>query len=200
MEYKKLSKKIWYNSIIKYKSETFIRGILGEKMKPKIHESSFIAKTAVIIGNVTIGKNCGIFSNAVIRGDENSIAIGDGSNVQDCCVIHTEKDIKVKIGKNVSIGHCAMIHGATIEDDCIIGINATILNNTIIRKGSIIGANALVTPNTEIPENSLVLGIPGKVVKQDKSYREKAKTNAEIYQKLSKNHKDNKYPEYSSEK
>ena len=95
---------------------------------PKIHKSSFIAPNAVIIGNVTIGKNCGVFPNAVIRGDENSIVIGDGSNIQDCCVIHTDAEHQVKIGKNVTIGHAAVIHGATIVDDCLIGIHATVLN------------------------------------------------------------------------
>src|SRR4030042_5328411 len=98
------------------------------KMEPEIHKSSFIAKTAVIIGDVKIGKECGIYPYAVIRGDENSIKIDNGSNVQDCCVIHVNKEYSVKIGKNVSIGHCAIIHGATIEDNVIIGMSATIMN------------------------------------------------------------------------
>ena len=162
-------------------------------MKPEIHDSSFVAKTAVIIGNVKIGKNCGIFPCAVIRGDENSIEIGDGSNVQDCCVIHCDLNHNVKIGKNVTIGHCAMIHGATIEDDCLIGINSTILNGAKIGKGSIIGANALVREYMDIPENSLVIGIPGKVIKQDKKFREKARSNAEEYKRISKSHIEKKY-------
>ena len=121
-------------------------------MKPEIHKSSFIHETAVIVGNVKIGKNCGVFPYAVIRGDENSIEIGDGSNVQDCCVLHVDEDHKIKIGKNVTIGHSAMIHGATIEDECLIGIHATALNGAIIGSGSIIGANALVTAYMKIPE------------------------------------------------
>lgn len=162
-------------------------------MKPEIHDSSFVARTAVIMGNVKIGKNCGIFPCAVIRGDENSIEIGDGSNVQDCCVIHCDLDHNVKIGKNVTIGHCAMIHGATIEDDCLIGIHSTILNGAKIGKGSIIGANALVREYMEIPENSLVIGIPGKVIKQDKKFREKARFNADEYRRISKSHIEKKY-------
>jgi carbonic anhydrase/acetyltransferase-like protein (isoleucine patch superfamily) len=169
-------------------------------MKPNIHESSFVHKTAVIIGDVKIGRNCGVFPHAVIRGDQNSIEIGDGSNVQDCCVIHVNADNNTKIGKNVSIGHMAMIHGGTIEDDCIIGIHATILNGVKIGSGSIIGANALVTQGMEIPENSLVLGIPGKVVKQDRSFREKARKNAEIYKKLSLQHKQGKHLSYQHSK
>jgi len=165
-------------------------------MKPIVHESSFVDKTAIIIGDVKIGKNCGVFPYAVIRGDQNSIEIGDGSNVQDCCVVHVNAEHKTKIGKNVSIGHSAMIHGATIEDDCIIGIHATILNGAKIGSGSIVGANALVTTNMDVPENSLVLGIPGKVVKQDKIFREQAQKNADTYKKLSQDHKNGKHERF----
>ena len=160
---------------------------------PKIHKSSFIATNAVIIGNVTIGKNCGVFPNAVIRGDENSIVIGDGSNIQDCCVIHTDAEHQVKIGKNVTIGHAAMIHGATILDDCLIGIHATVLNGARINSGSIIGACALVTEDMVVPEHSLILGVPGKIIKQDPQFVDMIRKNAEIYQKLSQKHKQGIY-------
>ena len=163
---------------------------------PTIHKSSFIAPSAVIIGDATIGKNCGIYPHAVVRGDENSIEIGDGSNVQDCCVIHVNDKFPVKIGKNVSIGHLAMIHGATIEDECLIGINATVLNGAKIGSGSVIGANALVTAGMDIPKNSLVLGVPGKVIKQDKGLHEMILSNAEAYKKLSQEHLQGKYPVY----
>ena len=166
-------------------------------MEPEIHKSSFVHKTAVIIGNVRIGKSCGIFPYAVIRGDENSIEIGDGSNVQDCCVLHVDKDHKIKIGKNVTIGHSAMIHGATIEDGCLIGIHATVLNGAKIGSGSIIGANALVTAYMDIPKNSLVLGVPGKIVKQDNEFRKEAAQNAEEYKRLSKEHKEGKFKAYT---
>jgi carbonic anhydrase/acetyltransferase-like protein (isoleucine patch superfamily) len=165
-------------------------------MKPEIDESSFVAKTAVIIGDVIIGKNCGIFPNAVIRGDQNSIKIEDGSNVQDCCVIHTDKEHEVKIGKNVSIGHGAIVHGAIIEGNCLIGMNVTILNGAKLRQGSIIGANALVKNNMDVPENSLVIGIPGRIIKQDEKFRETARLNAKTYQKLSKEHLERKHPTY----
>jgi len=165
-------------------------------MKPEIHKSSHIDKTAVIIGDVKIGKNCGVFPHAVIRGDQNTIEIGDGSNIQDCCVVHCDKDHTVKIGKNVSIGHCAMVHGATIEDNCLIGIHSTILNGAKIGSGSIIGANALVKSDMMVPENSLVIGIPGKVVKQDKEFLKAAIKNAETYKQISKNHKEKKFSIY----
>jgi len=166
----------------------------------KIHESSYIAPSAVIMGNVTIGSNCGVFPNAVIRGDENSIIIGDGSNIQDCCVIHTDADHHVRIGKNVTVGHAAMIHGATISDDCLIGIHATVLNGARIGSGSIIGACALVTEEMEVPEKSLVLGVPGKIVKQDPRYIDVIRQNAMIYQKLALHHKQGNYDVYTSQK
>ena len=167
-------------------------------MKPEIDKSSYVAKTAVIIGDVVIGKNCGIFPNAVIRGDQNTIEIEDGSNVQDCCVIHTDKEHEVKIGKNVSIGHGAIVHGAIIEDDCLIGMNVTVLNGAKLGRGSVIGANALVKSNMDVPENSLVLGVPGKIIKQDEKFRETARVNAEIYQKLSKEYLEEKHQTYDT--
>jgi len=167
---------------------------------PKIHKSSFIAPNAVIIGNVTIGENCGVFPNAVIRGDENSIVIGDGSNIQDCCVIHTDAEHQVKIGKNVTIGHAAMIHGATILDDCLIGIHATVLNGARIGSGSIIGACALVTEDMVVPEHSLILGVPGKIIKQDPQFVDMIRKNAEIYQKLSQKHKQGTYSIFTPKK
>jgi len=164
--------------------------------EPIIDETCYIAPTAVIIGKVKIERNCGIYPGAVIRAEENTITIGEGSNVQDCCVIHVDKDHKAVIGRNVSIGHGAIVHGATIEDNCIIGIHATILNGAVIGKGSIIGANALVTSNTVIPPHSLVIGVPGKVVKQDESYEEQAKKNAEIYRRLTEEHRKGKHVFY----
>lgn len=165
-------------------------------MKIEIDKTTYVDKTAVIIGNVKIGKNCGIYPCAVIRADENKIEIDDGSNVQDNCVIHCDEKHPVKIGKNVSLGHCAMVHGATIEDDCLIGINATVLNGAKIAKGSIIGANALVKADMQIPENSLVLGLPGKIIKQNPEYKKANKKNAETYQKIRKKHLENKLPRY----
>jgi carbonic anhydrase/acetyltransferase-like protein (isoleucine patch superfamily) len=167
-----------------------------ENNKPRIHISSYIAKSAIIIGNVQIGKNCGVFPNAVIRGDQNSIEIDDGSNIQDCCVLHTDKDHFVKIGKNVSIGHGAVIHGATISDDCLIGMNVTILNGVKIQEGTIVGANALIKTDEVIPKNSLVVGIPGKVVKQDLNFRKIILKNAENYKEISKNYIEGKYKIY----
>ncbi len=165
----------------------------------KIDKSSFIAPSAVLIGDVTIGKHCGVYPHTVIRGDQNLIEIGDGSNVQDCCVIHTNNVFPVKIGKNVSIGHLAMIHGAIIEDECLIGINATVLNGARIGSGSVIGASALVTAGADIPKNSLVLGVPGKIIKQDEGLLEMIRSNAETYKMLSQKHLQGNFSVYKQD-
>jgi len=162
-------------------------------MIPDIDKTTWVDKNAVIIGDVKIGKNCGIFPNSVIRGDENKIRISDGSNVQDCAVIHVNEEYSVNIGRNVSIGHCAMVHGCTIHDDVIVGINATVLDGAEIGSGCIIGANALITSGKKIPENSLVLGVPGKIVDTDIKYRESSAKNAEIYKKISRDYIQGNY-------
>ena len=137
-----------------------------EKNTPQIHPDSWVASNAVIIGKVTLEKNSNIWFNSVIRGDVEPITIGEGSNVQDGSVIHTDPGCPTIVGKGVTIGHMVMLHGCEIADDCLIGIGSTILNKTKIGKNCIIGANALVTENKVIPERSLVLGSPGKVVRQ----------------------------------
>ena len=161
-----------------------------------IESSSFIDPTAVLMGDVHIGKHCGVYPHAVLRGDQNTIRIGDGSNIQDCCVIHVNRENPTTIGKDVSIGHCAMIHGATIDDTCLIGIHATVLNGATIGSGSVIGAHALVTAGTTIPKNSLVLGVPGKVIKQDESLCEMIIANAETYKNLAQQHLQGLFPHY----
>lgn len=168
-----------------------------ERIKPIIHQSCYIAKSSIIIGNVVIKKNCGVFPNSVIRGDQNSIIIKDGTNIQDCCVIHTDKEHNVRIGKNVSIGHGAIIHGATIENNCLIGMNATVLNGAQIKEGVIVGAGALVKSKDIIPNNSLFVGVPGKVVKKDEKFIEIVKKNAKTYEEISKKYINGEYCIYN---
>jgi len=137
-----------------------------EEHTPKIDPKSWVAPNAVIIGRVELKKNSNVWFNTTIRGDLEPIIIGENSNVQDGSVIHTDPGCPVTVGKGVTLGHMVMLHGCTIEDDCLIGIGSTILNKAKVGKNSIIGANSLITENKIIPERSLVLGSPGKVVRQ----------------------------------
>lgn len=133
--------------------------------KPFIGKNSWISETATIIGNVKIGNNVGVWFGAVIRGDVAPIEIGDNTNIQDNSVIHSEVGFPTKIGSNVTIGHNSIIHGCEIGDNTLIGMGAIILNGAKIGKNCIIGAGAVITEGKVIEDNSLVLGVPGKVVR-----------------------------------
>ena len=137
-----------------------------EDKKPKNSGENWVAPNATIIGDVTLEKNSSVWFNAVIRGDNEKIHVGEGSNVQDGSVLHTDPGCPLRIGKDVTIGHIVMLHGCTIGDNSLIGIGAVILNNAKIGKNCIIGAKALITENKEIPDNSLVVGAPGRVVRK----------------------------------
>lgn len=145
-----------------------IRKVRGHE--PQVGENTFLAETAVVIGNVTIGRDCSIWYNAVLRGDVNAITIGDRTNIQDGTVIHTTFDgskhpSQAHIGNDVSIGHNATIHGATIGDKCLIGMGATVLDNAVVPSGCIIAANALVLSGSVLEPDSLYAGIPAKKIK-----------------------------------
>ena len=131
----------------------------------KIHPTAWVAPGAVLRGDVTLGEQVSVWYNAVLRADQESITIGDGSNVQDNCVIHGDPGHDVVVGKNVTVGHGAILHGCTVEDQCLIGMHAVVLDKAVIGRGSIVGAGAVVSGGTIIPPNSLVLGIPGRVKK-----------------------------------
>lgn len=131
-----------------------------------IDKSVFIADGAKVIGDVEMGEGCGVWFNAVIRGDSNEIKIGKNSNVQDNAVIHTSKSHGVQIGDNVTIGHGAIVHGCTVESNVMIGMGAIVLDGAVIGENSIIGAGALVTQGKTIPAGSLAFGNPTKVVRQ----------------------------------
>ena len=133
---------------------------------PVIGENCYLSENATVIGDVVMGKDCSIWFNAVLRGDVNSIRIGDRVNIQDGAVIHTLYGKSVtEIGNNVSIGHNAVVHGAKIEDNCLIGIGAVVLDNAVIGTGSIIAANALVLTGTVVESGSIYAGVPAKKVK-----------------------------------
>lgn len=142
-----------------------IKSVKGKE--PKIGKNAFLAENATIVGDVTIGDDCTIWFGAVLRGDINPIVIGDRVNIQDGVVLHTlYEESVVEIGNDVSVGHNAIVHGATIEDECLIGMGATLLDNVVVQSGTIVAANALVLSNTVLDPNSIYAGIPAKKVKE----------------------------------
>jgi carbonic anhydrase/acetyltransferase-like protein (isoleucine patch superfamily) len=133
---------------------------------PKTHSTAFIHPQAFVAGDVTIGARVSIWPFVSIRGDSDAITIGDDSNVQDGCVIHCDEGVPCHIGKRVGIGHRAIVHGATVEDDVLIAMGAVLLNNVRVGSGSIIGAGAVVREGFVVPPNSLVLGVPGRIARE----------------------------------
>ena len=133
---------------------------------PQIDPSAFVFENATVIGRVVLGPGANVWPYATLRGDNEPVVVGEGSNVQEGCVLHTDPGCPLTIGRNVTVGHQAMLHGCTIGDGSLIGIQAVILNNAVIGRNCLIGAGALVTEGKVIPDNSLVLGSPAKVVRE----------------------------------
>lgn len=137
-------------------------------VKPVTPDSGnfWVADNATVLGRVILKENASVWFNCVLRGDNDPIEIGENSNIQDSCVLHTDHGVPLTIGKDVTVGHMVMLHGCTIADETLIGIGSTILNGARIGRNCIIGAHSLIPEGKEIPDNSLVMGAPGKVVKQ----------------------------------
>ncbi len=133
---------------------------------PQIDPSAFVHETAVLIGQVSIGPNASVWPFATIRGDNEPISVGQDSNCQEGCTLHADPGFPLNVGQRVTVGHHVMLHGCTIADDCLIGIQAVILNGAVIGRGCVVGAASLITEGKQIAEGSLVLGSPGKVVRQ----------------------------------
>ncbi len=170
---------------IKFINMALIKEVRG--FTPKIGENVFLAENATVVGDVEIGNDCSVWFNAVLRGDVNSIKIGNKVNIQDGSVLHTlYQKSTIEIGDNVSIGHNVTIHGAKIENDVLVGMGATILDHAVIGSNSIIAANSLVLSNTKVEPNSVYAGVPAKKVKdiepeQTKEMIEKIANNYLMY-------------------
>jgi carbonic anhydrase/acetyltransferase-like protein (isoleucine patch superfamily) len=134
-------------------------------VEPQIDPTAYVASQAVVIGDVRLAAHTSVWPTAVLRGDINYIEIGEGSNIQDGSIVHLAEDLPVIVGKLVTVGHRAILHACTVEDECLIGMGATILDGAVIGRGSIVGAHALVTREMQIPPGSLVMGMPAKVVR-----------------------------------
>jgi carbonic anhydrase/acetyltransferase-like protein (isoleucine patch superfamily) len=132
---------------------------------PTVHPTAFVHAHAIVIGNVSLGARVSVWPTAVLRGDSDAITIGDDSNVQDGTIIHADEGVPTTIGKRVAIGHRAIVHGSTVDDDCLIGMGAILLNGVHVASGSIVGAGALCPEGMTIPANSLVLGVPARIVR-----------------------------------
>ena len=161
----------------------------------RVHPTAFIHPLAVILGDVTLGARVSVWPTAVLRGDSDSITIGDDSNVQDGTIIHADHGVPTTIGNRVAIGHRAIVHGSTIEDDCLIGMGAILLNGVHVGSGSIVGAGAVVREGMRIPPNSLVLGVPGRVTRETTpDERERIKSTVDAYLSLQEEHRAGRHP------
>lgn len=139
---------------------------LGEHRPLLEGDGHFIVDNATVVGNVTLKTNVSIWFNAVLRGDNDRIFVGDNSNVQDGCVLHVDPGIPLTLGRSVTVGHMAMLHGCTINDNSLVGIGSIILNHATIGKDSIVGANSLITEGKEFPDGVLIVGSPAKVARE----------------------------------
>jgi carbonic anhydrase/acetyltransferase-like protein (isoleucine patch superfamily) len=161
---------------------------------PTIHPTAFVHAGAFVLGDVTLGARVSVWPTAVLRGDTAPITVGEDCSVQDGTVVHVDFGVPCTIGARVGIGHRAVIHGATVESDCLIGMGAILLNRVVVRSGSIIGAGAVCPEGMEVPRNSLVLGVPGRVVRQTtEAERQRIAKTIEAYLLLQEEHRAGRY-------
>jgi carbonic anhydrase/acetyltransferase-like protein (isoleucine patch superfamily) len=166
---------------------------------PTIHPSAFIHDGAFVIGDVTLGARVSVWPTAVLRGDTAPIVIGEDSNVQDGTIVHVDHGVPCTIGARVAIGHRAIVHGATVEHDSLIGMGAILLNNVVVGTGSIVGAGAVCPEGMIVPPNSLVLGLPGRVVRQTTdAERVRIGRTVDAYLALQREHRAGAHPPHTS--
>lgn len=169
--------------------QALIVGINGKE--PQVDPEAFVAPTASVIGDVTLHAGASVWYGAVVRGDVERITVGASANVQDNVTLHADPGFPVSVGERVSIGHNAVVHGATVEDDCLIGMGATVLNGAVIGAGSLVAAQALVPQGMVVPPASLVAGVPAKVRRElTEEERQGVTLNGTMYAELAKAHKD----------
>ncbi|HEX5819948.1 MAG TPA: gamma carbonic anhydrase family protein [Gemmatimonadales bacterium] len=162
---------------------------------PVIHPSAFIASTASVMGDVTIGADASVWYGAVLRGDLEAIEIGDETNIQDLTMVHADPGVPCRIGRRVGVGHRAILHGCTIEDQCLIGMGSIILNGACVGTGSVIAAGALVPEGMHVPAGSLVMGVPGRIVRPvDAALAERIAGTWSRYVAHAKRHRNGEWP------
>jgi carbonic anhydrase/acetyltransferase-like protein (isoleucine patch superfamily) len=160
-----------------------------------IHDSAFVHPAALVYGDATLGPRVSVWPTAVIRGDTAPIVVGEDSNIQDGTILHVDPGLPCVIGARVAVGHRAIIHGATVEDDCLIAMGAILLNRVHVGAGSIVGAGALCPEGMTIPPGSLVVGLPGKIVREvTDAERARIRRTVESYLQLQQRHRAGEFP------
>ena len=165
-----------------------------ETQDMRIDPSAFVHERATVIGDVTLGARASVWPGAVVRADTDAVVIGDDSNVQDGAIVHVDRGRPATIGSRVAIGHAAVVHGATVEDDCLIAMGAIVLNGVRVGAGSIVGAGAVCTEGMQIPPHSLVVGVPARVLRATTAEeRERIARTVAAYITLQAEHRAGKY-------
>lgn len=162
---------------------------------PRIHPTAFIASTAAVMGDVTIGQDASVWYGAVLRGDMAPIVIGDQSNIQDGTIVHVDDGVPCTVGRRVGVGHRVILHGCTVEDECLIAMGSVLLNGVVIGCGSVVAAGAVVPEGMQVPPRSLVMGVPGRVVRPvDTALTERVVATWEHYVEEARAHQAGRYP------
>ena len=175
------------------------RGISkGRRVRPPtIHPSAFIAATAAVMGDVTLGEESSVWYGAVLRGDMAPIVIGAQSNIQDGTIVHVDAGVPCTVGSRVGVGHRVILHGCTVEDDCLIAMGSVLLNGVRVGAGSVVAAGAVVPEGMQVPAGSLVMGVPGRIVRRvDEELSRRALATWSHYVKEARAHRAGKYPLY----
>jgi carbonic anhydrase/acetyltransferase-like protein (isoleucine patch superfamily) len=161
----------------------------------KIHPTAFIASTAAVMGDVTIGEDASVWYGAVLRGDMAPIAIGSQSNIQDGTVVHVDDGVPCTVGRRVGVGHRVILHGCTVGDDCLIAMGSVLLNGVTIGNGSVVAAGAVVPEGMQVPPRSLVMGVPGRIVRQvDEALAQRVAETWKHYVEEARAHRAGRYP------
>ncbi|MBW1598116.1 gamma carbonic anhydrase family protein [Streptomyces sp. JJ38] len=169
-------------------AEALIAGVGGRE--PQVDPEAYAAPTSVVVGDVSVAAGASVWYGAVLRGDMGTIVLGPESNVQDNCTVHVDPGFDVSVGARVSVGHNAVLHGCTVEDDVLVGMGATVLNGAVIGVGSLVAAQALVPQGMRVPPGSLVAGVPAKVRRElTEEEREHIRLNAAAYRDLATQHR-----------
>ncbi len=164
-------------------------------MSARIHPTAFIASTAAVMGNVTLEEESSVWYGAVVRGDMAPVVIGAQTNLQDGAIVHVDHGVPCIVGRHVGVGHRAILHGCTVEDECLIGMGAIVLNNVLIGSGSVVAAGAVIPEGMRIPPRSLVIGVPGRIVRQvDTALSERVTATWTHYVEEARAHRSGRYP------